>query len=235
MNQDVHSILEQLRELANPEKVKFKQQKFGIAANNALGIYQKDLNLLAKAIGQNNCLALELYETDIYEARLLVSKIYDPISITDQQMERWVSEFENWEICDSFCMGFFVNSELALQKTNCWSLDSREFVKRAAFAMMASYGFAHKNAENEIFESFLIPIEREATDHRIYVKKAVNWALRSIGKRNCDLRAKAIDVAEAILLIDNKSAKWVASNALKELNRSDLNLLDYPRSTYRPA
>lgn len=130
-------------------------------------------------------------------------------------------------------MGFFVKSEFALAKAGEWSKNEKEFVKRAGFVIMACYGFANKNADNEIFKQFLPSIEREATDERIYVKKAVNWTLRNIGKRNIDLNKSAILVADRIANTQNKSAKWIASNALKELTNPSVNVLDYPRHIYR--
>ena len=130
-------------------------------------------------------------------------------------------------------MGFFAKSKFALQKTEEWSKNKKEFIKRTSFTIMASYGFANKNASNKIFERFLKIIEREVNDDRIYVKKAVNWALRNIGKRNIDLHKKAILSANRILQNQNKSAQWIAKNALKELEQKNLKILDYPRELYR--
>lgn len=228
-------VKKRLKTLANPKKIELKAQKFGITAKNSLGIYHKDLKALAKEVGQDNELALELYDTGIYEARILCSKIYDPTYISEKQMDKWAADFENWEICDSFCMGFFAKSDNALSKANEWSEAEDEFVKRAGFVIMASYGFADKQSGNEVFESFLQPIEREADDDRLYVKKAVNWALRNIGKRNVDLHRSAVEVANRILLMESKSAKWIASNALNELNKPEVKILDYPRHLYRPT
>lgn len=228
------NILDKLNALSNPEKVTFKEKKFGITSNNSLGIYHKDLKLLAKEIYQDNKLALELFETDIYEAKILCSKVYNPADITEELMEKWVATFENWEICDSFCMGFFTQSKYALQKTEEWSKRDEEFIKRASFTIMASYGFADKKASNEVFERFLEIIQREVDDDRIYVKKAVNWALRNIGKRNIDLNNKAILTANKILKNPSKSAQWIAKNALKELEQENPKILDYPRDIYRP-
>jgi 3-methyladenine DNA glycosylase AlkD len=230
---NLHKVLKTLEDMADPDKIIIKQEKFGIMANNALGVYQKDLKDLAKKIGRNDKLALELFDSGIYEARILCSKIYNPNSITEELMEKWVLSFENWEICDSFCMGFFAKSEYALAKANEWSKNKSEFVKRAGFVIMACYGFVNKNADNAIFEQFLPIIEREATDERLYVKKAVNWALRNIGKRNIDLNTLAISVTNRIANIESKSAKWIANNALRELENSNINLLDYPRHMYR--
>ena len=229
-----HQVIKRLELLANPEKIKIKEEKFGINAKNSLGIYHKDLKVLAKEIGQDNNQALKLYDTGIYEARILCSKIYDPECISEKQMDKWVEDFENWEICDSFCMSFFVKSSHALSKANEWSKADSEFVKRAGFVIMAAYGFADKRSGNEIFEGFFQPIEREAGDDRLYVKKAVNWALRNIGKRNTDLQMRAMVVANRMLISDSKSEKWIAKKALSELKKPDVNILDYPRHIYRP-
>ncbi len=231
---EIENIIKELEKLSNPEKIKFKEDKFGIISNNSLGIYHKDLKELANKIGQNNNLALELFDSGIYEARILCSKIYNPKDITEELMQKWVLSFENWEICDSFCMGFFAKSNYALVKTEEWSKSKEEFVKRASFTIMASYGFANKKAANKIFERFLEIIQREANDDRIYVKKAVNWALRNIGKRNKDLNKKAILLANEILLNKNKSVQWIAKDALRELTKETLKTLDYPREIYRP-
>jgi len=231
---NIEDIIARLHTLANPEKIKLKEKKFGIYANNSLGIYHQDLKALAKEIGRDNDLALALFDSGIYEARILCSKIYNPADITEQQMESWVTTFENWEICDSFCMGFFVKSNHALKKATEWSASPDEYIKRAGFVIMAAYGFAHKKADNAVFESFFPIIEREAHDERIYVKKAVNWALRNIGKRNKDLHKQSLDVASRLLLIDSKSAKWIAKNAICELEKPKVNVLDYPREIYRP-
>lgn len=229
----LQEITKQLHQLADSEKVAYKQKKYGIIANNALGVYQKDLKELAKKIGKNNNLAIQLFDTNIYEARLLCSKIYEPKALTIELMEQWVSTFENWEICDSFCMGLFAKSQFAVTKAKEWTLRTKEFEKRAGFTIIAAYCMADKKAANEVYEQFFPIIKNAATDERIYVKKAVNWALRNIGKRNKDLNKKAITIAEEILELDNKAAKWIAKDALRELTSEKLNVLDYPRAIYR--
>jgi 3-methyladenine DNA glycosylase AlkD len=232
---NLEQIINRLNALADHEKVKLKQQKFGINAKNSLGIYHKDLKVLANEIGLNNPLAIALFDTGIYEARILCSKIYDPAAITQQQMNQWASTFETWEVCDSFCMGFFARSPHALLKAFEWSAHKDEFVKRAGFVIMAAYGFANKQAENEEFLQFLPIIERHADDERIYVKKAVNWALRNVGKRNIDLNTQAISTAKRILTMDSKAAKWIANDALNKLAKADVKILNYPRRIYRPV
>ena len=228
-------ILQKLKVLADPEKVIFKEKKFGITAKNSLGIYQKDINLLAKAIGKDSALAQELFDTGVYEARLLCSKIFKPKELTEELMEKWVATFDNWEICDSFCMIVFAKSKFALDKINDWTSRSPEFEKRAGFVIMAAYCTADKKADNETFEAFPPVIQREVDDDRLYVKKAVNWALRSMGKRNTDLHQQAIEIALEILKNNkSKSAQWIAKDALRELEKEGLRISDYPRHIYRP-
>jgi len=230
---ELDEVINRLEALADPEKVRLKREKFGIHADNSLGIYHKDLKLIAKELGHDNLLALQLFETGIYEARILCSKMFKPEDITDELIEVWVKTFESWEICDSFCMGLIAKSVFAQKKISEWTIRRAEFEKRAGFVVMAAYCMADKKSGNEVFEQFLPIIEREATDERLYVKKAVNWALRNIGKRNVDLNAEAINVARNLSVSDNKPARWVGRNALTELGKSTVNVLDYPRSVYR--
>ena len=229
----LEGVIERLEGLADPEKVRLKREKFGIHTDNSLGIYHKDLKIISKELGYNNELAIQLFETGIYEARILCSKMFKPSDITEDLMEVWVTTFENWEICDSFCMGLFAKSTFARKKILEWTLRNNEFEKRAGFVIVAAYCMADKNADNEVFEQFLPLIEREAIDDRLYVRKAVNWALRNIGKRNSDLNIEATIVAKRLALLESKSAKWIGSNALNEFGKSTVNVLDYPRSIYR--
>lgn len=228
-----NEIIQCLYDLEDKDKVAFKAKKFGIISNNSLGIYHKDLKVMAKEIGVDNTLALQLFDSEIYEARLLCSKLFNPKDVTEELMEKWVKTFENWEICDSFCMGLFSKSNFALAKILEWSQREPEFEKRAAFATLASYCMADKTSDNALFEQFLSIIKREAHDERLYVKKAVNWALRNIGKRNVDLNRKAIEVANDILEFESKSAQWIAKNALAELQKEGIRMSDYPRAIYR--
>ncbi|WP_339925959.1 DNA alkylation repair protein [uncultured Cyclobacterium sp.] len=225
--------IERLYALQNPEKVTFKEKKFGIVSNNSLGIYHSELKKIAKDIGKDNALALQLFDSGIYEARILCSKIFKPKDVTEALMEKWVKTFENWEVCDSFSMGLFAKSDFALPKILEWTKRKPEFEKRAGFTIIASYCMADKLSENDLFESLFPIIKQEANDERIYVKKAVNWALRNIGKRNRDLNKKAILVAQELLETESPSAKWIAKNALSELERDNIRMSDYPRVKYR--
>jgi len=227
------NIISELNRIAIPKKIEFKRAKFGIVAENALGIMNKDLNDLVKRIPKDDELAVRLFDSGIYEARLLCSKIFNPKNLTEDHMEKWVKTFENWEICDAFCMGVFARSKYAISKISEWSKREKEFEKRSAFATMAGYCMADKKADNNIYESFYPILISACDDNRLYVKKAVNWALRSIGKRNIDLNKSAINCAKEILRKDSKTARWIASNALKELEKEDVRISDYPRSIYR--
>ncbi|MEM7183191.1 MAG: DNA alkylation repair protein [Spirochaetota bacterium] len=230
----VKQILSELHKLADPEKVSYKEKKFGVISHNALGIYHQDLKLLAKTIPKDAKLAEQLFDSGIYEARLLCSKIFPLAELSEDLMEKWVVTFENWEICDSFCMGLFAKSEFAIAKIFTWCEREAEFEKRSAFATIASYCMADKHAANKVFQKFFPLIKQACMDERLYVKKAVNWALRSIGKRNPDLREKAILCSKQILQKDSKSDQWIASNALKELENPKLRLSNYPRNVYQP-
>ena len=225
-------IISLLRKQGDPQKILIKKAKFGIVSKNALGIYHKDLKELSKTLPKEDELAIQLFDTGIYEARLLCSKIFEPNNLTEQLMDKWTSTFENWEICDSFCMGLFAKSKFAVPKAVEWTKRGREFEKRAGFTTIAAYCMADKESGNDIFEQFFPIIKRECTDERIYVKKAVNWALRNIGKRNVDLKTSVIMVAKEILEVNNKTAKWIATNALKELTSDKVRISAYPRSMY---
>lgn len=226
-------IISLLKKLGDKEKIILKENKFGIISNNSLGIYHSDLKEIAKQIEKDNQLAIQLFDSGIYEARILCSKLYNVNYLTEELMEKWIATFENWEICDTFCMGLFAKSKFAVSKSIEWTSLKNEFEKRAGFTIIAAYCMADKKASNETFKQFFPIIQREATDDRIYVKKAVNWALRNIGKRNKDLNEMAIKVANDLLKLDNKTATWIAKDALKELQSNKVNILDYPREIYR--
>jgi 3-methyladenine DNA glycosylase AlkD len=234
-NSSVQEILDQLNELADPDKAKFKEMKFGIPAGNSLGIYQADLNDIAKSLGKENDRALELYKSGIYEARILCAKTFRPKDLSLDLAEEWIVDFENWEVCDVFCMKLFAPSPIALDIIRAYYDREPEFEKRASFATMAGYCSADKTTGNEVFLSFLPYIIAASTDDRNFVKKAVNWALRSIGKRNRDLLVHAIDLAENLSRSDTASARWIAKDAIKELTGSKVRISDYPRSIYRPV
>lgn len=191
--------------------------RFGIDNEKALGVKIPEVRKLAKVIKRDHQLALQLWETGIHEARILASLIADPKLVTPALIDSWTKDFTSWDICDQACGNLFDRTPYAIDKALEFSKHEEEFVKRAGFVLMAELAVHDKKASDKIFTQFFPAMEREAWDNRNFVKKAVNWALRQIGKRNDTLRPLAIQCAERILLQDNKAAKWIAGDALREL------------------
>lgn len=214
MNYD--EIMSKLQSLANPENVK-GMARYGINQHNNLGISIYLLRPLAKEIGINHALALKLWDSTLHDARLLACFIDDPQQITSEQMDAWAEDFDSWDICDQACTSLFDRSPLAYKKVFQWADKEKEFVKRAAFSLIAGLAVHDKTATEQDFERFLSLCIRHSNDERNYVKKAVNWALRNIGKRNLSLNKKALKTAEEIKNIDSKSARWIAADAIREL------------------
>ena len=208
-------LLIELKSLSTPDHLA-KIAHFGIDNSKALGVKVPLLRQLAKKTGKNHTLALELWNTDIHEARLLASMIEHPADIDENQFDLWVADFDSWDICDQ-CCSILGKTPYALRKIEEYSSSSEEYTKRAAFVLMCNQAVHHKKAENEQFYHFFELIEREAGDDRNFVRKAVNWALRQIGKRNEILRIKALETCERLLLQNSKSARWIANDALREL------------------
>ena len=209
-------ILQKLRFLSNP-RVVAGMARFGIRPKNIYGISMPQLRGIAKEIGKNHQVALELWDSRIHEAKILAGFIDDPEMVTEKQMEHWVQDFDSWDVCDQVCGNLFDKTKFAYSKANEWSRRKEEFIKRAGFVLMAWLSVHDKKAADKQFEKFLAITKRESLDERNFVKKAVNWALRQIGKRNLDLNKKAISVAEEIKQIDSKSARWIANDAIREL------------------
>ena len=212
----INEILKRLKILSNPKAAK-GMARYGITPKKTYGVSIPNLRKIAKEIGVNHELALKLWEIDTRETRILASMIDDPKLVTESQMEEWVKDFDYWEICDQVCQNLFSKTEIAYKKAIEWSKREEEFVKRAGFALMAWLAFKDKNADDGKFEEFFPAIKWGSTDNRNYVKKAVSWALRQIGKRNKNLNEKAIKLAKEIQEMDSKAAKWVARDVLKEL------------------
>jgi 3-methyladenine DNA glycosylase AlkD len=214
-NYTPESILDRLRALANPDNVA-GMARYGINTQGTLGISIYTLRPIAKEIGRDHALALALWDSGIHEARILASYIDDPLQVTEAQLERWVVDFDSWDVCDQVC-DLFGRTPFAYQKSLEWSARNDEFVKRAAFALMAELAVHDKKAPDEKLAQFLPVIAREATDERNFVRKAVNWALRNIGKRDRHLNELAIETAQQIRQIPSKAARWIAADALREL------------------
>ena len=209
-------IIKELESLSSPEDVG-GMARFGITPEKTYAVRIPELRRIAKVAGKNHQLALELWEADYRETRILACMVEDPKTMTEEQMNKWASEFDYWEICDQCCMKLFRMTPFAYKKIFEWSQREEEFAKRAAFTLIAVLAVHDKDAADGKFEQFFPLIIRESTDNRNYVKKAVNWALRHIGKRNLKLNRKAIKIAKKIDKMDSKSAKWIAKDALREL------------------
>jgi 3-methyladenine DNA glycosylase AlkD len=213
MNKD--EVLIEIKLLSTPDHFS-KLAHFGINDSKALGVKIPLLRQLAKKLGKNHELALELWSSEVHEARLLATMIDDSKLVTESQFDSWVGDFNSWDICDQ-CCGLLSKTPYALSKIEIYSTSKDEFVKRAAFVLICALVINNKRAHNELFTPFFSIIEREAWDNRNFIKKAVNWALRQVGKRNEILRIQAIECAERILKQEHKSARWIASDALREL------------------
>ena len=205
--------------MGNPANVA-GMARFGIASTNTLGIPVPALRALAKRVGKDHQLALALWDTGIHEARSLAAMVDEPAKVSKRQMDRWASQFDSWDVCDGCCFDLFDKTPYAYEKAAAWSARPEEFVKRAGFALMAALAVHDKKAPDHRFIELLPIIRREAHDERNFVKKAVNWALRQIGKRNLALNAAAIETAERIRADGTRAGRWVAADALREL-RSD--------------
>jgi len=209
-------IIQKIKSLANPANME-GMARYGINVANAYGVSVYTLREIGKEIGKDHELALQLWASGIHEARLLACLIDRPDMITEEQLESWVKDFDSWDVCDVCCGHLFDRTAVAYRKAQEWSEREEEFVKRAGFALMAALSVHDKKASDEDFAGFLPLIKKHATDDRNYVKKAVNWALRQIGKRNWNLNEMAIKTAEEIKQLDSKSARWIASDAIREL------------------
>lgn len=209
-------IIRELESLSNPEDVQ-GMARFGINSKKAYGVRMPELRRIARETGKDHLLAGKLWDADIHETRILASMVDEVEKVTEEQMDNWVVEFDSWDVCDQCCMNLFRRTPFAYKKIFEWSAREEEFVKRAAFTLIAVLGVHDKGAPDSKLEQFFPLIIRESTDERNFVKKAVNWALRQIGKRNLKLNQKAILIADEIDKIDSKSAKWIAKDALREL------------------
>jgi 3-methyladenine DNA glycosylase AlkD len=209
-------VLDRLYAQAHPEAVT-GMARVGIQGGQVLGIKIPVLRKMAREIGQDHDLAQALWESGVHEARLLAAFVDDPRQVSEAQMERWAADFDSWDVCDQVCSNLFDRTPYAYDKAAAWTQREAEFVRRAGFAMMAALAVHDKKAPDSAFEAFLPLIVARATDGRNFVKKAVNWALRQIGKRNRALNEKAIQAAEKIAQLDSPAARWVASDALREL------------------
>ena len=212
------AILVQLRSLARPDRLE-GMARYGMNPEGRLGISIPSLRRIAKRTGKDHRLALDLWKSEIAEARILASMVDEPERVTAAQMERWVRGFNSWDVCDQVCGNLFDKAPHAWAKAKEWARRDEEYIKRAGFALIAYLAWHDKAASDAAFLRFFPSIRRGATDERNFVKKAVSWALRNIGKRNPRLRAAALREARALRDLDSKAARWVGAEVERELGK----------------
>ncbi|HUS20070.1 MAG TPA: DNA alkylation repair protein [Terriglobales bacterium] len=211
-------VLAWLKKQGSPRVVE-GMARYGLPTDGAVGISVGDLQKFAKRIGKNHGLALQLWKSGGYEARLLATLIDDPKLVTTKQMNAWTADFNSWGICDSACFWLFDKTPFAYERALQWSKSPKEFVKRGGFALMASLALHDKAAGNERFLALLPSIEEGAEDGRNFVKKGVSWALRGIGKRNPAMKSAAVKVAKRLASREEAACRWVGKDALRDLER----------------
>jgi len=209
-------VLGKFEDLANPE-VRAKMAYFGVQAPTANGVSAPALHKLAREIGKNHLLANELWACEVHEAKILASLIGEPEKATANEMEVWARAFDSWDVVDTACCYLYAGTKFAWKKAQDWSKRRELFIKRAGFSLVAYLSYKDKQSPDERFAKFLKVVERESDDDRHFVKKAVNWALRNIGKRNLKLNREAIRVAERLRKRESRAARWIAADALREL------------------
>ena len=214
MNLD--EILLTLRRNADPQNVE-GMKRYGISTANTLGVPIPLLRRIARPHRRNHALALHLWDSGIHEARILASLVDDPKQVTVAQMNRWVRDLDSWDICDQLCNNLLNRTPYAHGRVRPWVAAKAEFVRRAGFVLIATLAVHDKAAPDDVFVDYLALIENATGDDRNFVKKAVNWALRQIGKRNACLRKHAIAAAKRIENQGTPSARWIAKDALREL------------------
>jgi 3-methyladenine DNA glycosylase AlkD len=212
----VKETVARLKSLAKPENVE-GMKRFAVGGKHTLGVSIPDLRRLAKELGRDHKLAAALWKTGIHEARILASMVDDPSLVTEAQLERWVADFDSWDVTDQVCMNLFEKTPHAWQKALEWTTREPEFEKRAGFALMACFGWHDKVSPVSRFEPFFPAIERASDDNRNFVKKAVSWALRNMGKRDKALHKLCAACAKRIARRDSKAARWISSDVLREL------------------
>jgi 3-methyladenine DNA glycosylase AlkD len=221
MSQKTVELIKQLKSLANPEDAE-GMVRFGIGGAMTLGIRIPILRKIAKAHQNDHQLASALWTSGIHEVRILASMVDDPAQVTEEQMEAWVNDFDSWDVCDQVCMNLFDKHPLAYEKAVEWSQREEEFVRRAGFAMMAVLALHDKTADDSAFEPFFARMQAGAQDDRNFVKKAVNWALRQIGKKRPGLASRCVQLAQELAESDSKSARWVGKDALREFEKKGI-------------
>ena len=218
---EVKQVVDRLRSIGDPKAVE-GMARFGIQSSNSFGVSVPKLRTLARELGHDHHLSLQLWGTGLHDARLLATMIDDPRQVTIPQMEKWVRDFDSWDVVDGCCGNLFDKTPFAVARAKEWCRREAEYEKRAGFVLMAELAVHDKKAKDQVFLDFLPLIIDGASDKRNFVKKAVNWSLRQIGKRNLKLNKAAVSTALKIQKMESGSAKWVASDALRELKSTQV-------------
>ena len=215
------AILKKMKSMGSARNVA-GMARYGINTEGTLGISLPALRKMAREIGRDHKLARALWASKMHEARILAGLVDEPAKVTERQLARWALDFDSWDVCDLVCSNLFDKTPWAYRKAHEWSARKEMFVKRAGFVLMAALSVHDKTAPNAAFTQFLPVILREAGDDRNFVKKAVNWALRQIGKRNPALNRAAVKVARDLRRLESRSARWIAADALRELTSAKI-------------
>ena len=214
-----NTILKRLRAAGTAANVA-GMARYGIRPTKAYGVATPTIRAIAKDLRGDTELASALWSTNVLEARMLATMIADPLHIPEEEVERWVSEFDCWSVCDSACICLLWKTPFAWRKVREWSRRQPEYERRAAFALLAGLVVHDKKATGKQFRAALrLLVTKAASDDRNFVKKAVNWALRHIGKLDAALRVDAIEVAESLIASESRAARWIGHDALRELRR----------------
>jgi 3-methyladenine DNA glycosylase AlkD len=214
---DPLKVIAELRALGS-EKNRAGMERFGIKTERAFGISIQQIRPLARQYKKNHELALALWDSGFHEARLLACFIDDPKQVTSKQMDSWTADFDSWDLCDQACLKLFVKTPFVEAKIAKWAKDKREFVRRAGFALLAAYAVHGKDVPDSAYRNLLPLIEDYSTDERNFVRKAVNWALRQVGKRSPSLHKPALALSKKLAASDDKTARWIGKDAVKELS-----------------
>jgi 3-methyladenine DNA glycosylase AlkD len=209
--------LKALKDRADPESVS-GMRRFGVDGQVVWGVRVPEIRKIARQFAPDHALALALWDSGVHEARLMATLVDDPGQVTDAQLEKWVGEVDSWDLCDGLCTNLIRHTPFALEKIHAWVRRPEEYIRRAGFVMMAVLAVHEKGEPDSYFRAFFPLIREGALDNRNFVKKAVNWALRQIGKRNPNLRAEAWAMAQSLLSLDSRSASWIAHDALREFD-----------------
>jgi 3-methyladenine DNA glycosylase AlkD len=210
-------ILEKLKSKSRKDQLK-GMARYGININKRLGVSIPNIRKIAKEFGQNHEIALDLWETGYADARITAAIIDEPEKVTENQMDEWVKTIDSWDVCDQVCMNLFDKTPYSWKKIIDWSKSNEEFVKRTAFSLLACLAWHDKNADDSKFLKYFPLIKKNAIDERNYVKKAISWSIRHIGKRNLNLHKAALNLANELKKIENKTAQWIGSDVIRDLN-----------------